>query len=345
MSSTVEKNPESESFFNSKIVIYAGIAWGVLSLGFFLLSIIAPATEDTFWYLIGTYVAEFVPFLAAVALCYRNWRSPKIMSGRTVWLGIGLGILSYFIADLIFGFWEIYWGLDPEISPADLFYMAFYICLGWGMILAVVSKRLNLEVWQWVTLSIIAVAGTALAIWIALAEPAESATVLTESRPEAREQITATQSQTEQQSTEPTQAPAVNTPESESESERTAPQWVLSLQDYLLQFSTPVNFFYIICDVALLIIAVTLLLAFWGGTFSLSWRMIAAAALAKYLADMWFKYAATLPSDYESGGFLEVFFVFSGILFAIGAALEYDISSRPRRSRRRRTQRNSEVTT
>ncbi|MDB9312762.1 hypothetical protein PN462_06590 [Spirulina sp. CS-785/01] len=344
MSSTVEQTPESDSFFNSKVVIYAGIAWGVLSLGFFLLSVIAPATEDTFWYLIGTYVAEFVPFMAAVVLCYRNWRSPKIMSGRTVWLGIGLGILSYFIADLIFGFWEIYWGLDPEISPADFFYMAFYICLGWGMILAVVSKRLNLEIWQWVTLSIIAVAGTTLAIWIALAEPAESVVLPTEGGQEAREQITETTAQTEPLQGESTSAPAVQPPESDSESEITAPQWVLALQDYLLQFSTPVNFFYIICDVALLIIAVTLLLAFWGGTFSLSWRMIAAAALAKYLADMWFKYAATLP-NYESGGFLEVFFVFSGILFAIGAALEYDISSRPRRSRRRRSQRNSEVTT
>jgi hypothetical protein len=115
------------------------------------------------------------------------------------------------------------------------------------------------------------------------------------------------------------------------------PQWVMQMEDHLLPSCTPVNFFYIICDVALLIIAVMLLLAFWGGTFALSWQMIAAAALARYLADMWFKYAATLPTEYTSGGILEVFFVFSGILFAIGAALEFDISSRPRKSRRRRT--------
>jgi hypothetical protein len=38
--------------------------------------------------------------------------------------------------------------------------------------------------------------------------------------------------------------------------------------------------------VALLIIATTMLLAFWGGKVSLSWRMIAAAAFSLYIADM-----------------------------------------------------------
>jgi len=314
-SSAADQAAESSTgLFNSKVVTYAGVTWGLLSLALFLFNFFVPETEDAFWYLIATYVAECVPFLAAALLCYRNWQSPKIASGRTVWLGIGLGILAYFLADLVFGIWEVYWGLDPEISPADLFYTSFYLCVGWGMVLAVLAKRLNLAVWQWVTLSIVAIAGIALAIWVALAEPVSSAEIAD-------------------------LAPLLNQAAEAAPDDlaiSTAPAWVLSLQDYLLQFSKPVNFFYIVCDVALLIIAATLLLAFWGGTFSLSWRTIAAAALAKYLADMWFKYAATLPTEYESGGLLEVFFVFSGILFAIGAALEYDISSRPRRSRRRR---------
>ncbi len=79
------------------------------------------------------------------------------------------------------------------------------------------------------------------------------------------------------------------------------------------------------------------IISFGGARFSQSWRMIAAAALSLYIADMWFKYSATLPVGYESGSLLEVFFVFSGVLFAIGAASEYDISSRSRRSNRRRT--------
>ncbi|MGC1394539.1 MAG: hypothetical protein WA828_09705, partial [Coleofasciculaceae cyanobacterium] len=87
----------------------------------------------------------------------------------------------------------------------------------------------------------------------------------------------------------------------------------------------------------LLIIAATLLLAFWGGRFVQSWRMIAAATIALYIADMWTKYAASYE-NYESGGLLDVFYVFSGVLFAIGAALEFDISIRSRRGGRKRTE-------
>jgi hypothetical protein len=115
------------------------------------------------------------------------------------------------------------------------------------------------------------------------------------------------------------------------------PGWVLGTENLLNKFSRVFDLFYIIGDVILLIIATTLLLAFWGGKFSQSWKMLAAATIALYIADMWFKYAATLPQEYESGGLLEVFFVFSAVLFGIGAALEYDVSSsRPARGRRRK---------
>ncbi|MDY6785919.1 MAG: hypothetical protein SW833_25790 [Cyanobacteriota bacterium] len=335
MSSSVEKSPESEALFNSQTIIYLGIAWAILSVSLFVTGIVLPEIGDSQGYLIGTYVAECTPFIGAVILCYRNWRSPKIMSGRNVWLCLGLGILSYFIADLIFGFWEVYWGLDPEISPADFFYMAFYILLACGMLLSVFSRRLNLEGWQWATLSAIAAVGMALAIWVVWAEPADSAD-FDGNGTDAIESIS--------DAIAPLTSPVSAQPEPQSSdiafpSARSVPPWVLSTEDYLLKFSTPVNFFYILCDVALLIISVMLLLAFWGGAVSLSWRMIAAAALAKYVADMWFKYAATLPTEYVSGGLLEVFFVFSGILFAIGAALEYDISSRPRKRRRKASDR------
>jgi urea transporter len=109
------------------------------------------------------------------------------------------------------------------------------------------------------------------------------------------------------------------------------------LDTFLLIFERPVNFFYLISDVALLVIASTLLLAFWGGRFSQSWRMIAAAAFAKYVADLSLKVSSALPGDYESGGLLEACYVFSGLLYAVGAALEFDVSTSTRgRGRRRR---------
>ncbi len=92
-----------------------------------------------------------------------------------------------------------------------------------------------------------------------------------------------------------------------------------------------------ISDVLLLIIATTLLLAFWGGRVSLSWRMIAAAAFSLYIADMWYKYATNSIPNYQSGEILEVFWVWSGVLFGMGAVLEHDASlSRSRRERVRK---------
>ena len=41
---------------------------------------------------------------------------------------------------------------------------------------------------------------------------------------------------------------------------------------------------------------------------------------------MWFKYAQ--GPNYQSGEVLEVFWVFSGVLFGMGAVLEYDASLR-----------------
>jgi hypothetical protein len=53
-------------------------------------------------------------------------------------------------------------------------------------------------------------------------------------------------------------------------------------------------------------------------TFAQSWRMIAAAVFSLYIADMWLKYAENHIEKYQSGSLLEVFSVFSGVLFAMG---------------------------
>ena len=79
-----------------------------------------------------------------------------------------------------------------------------------------------------------------------------------------------------------------------------------------------------------------LLLAFWGGRFSLSWRFIALAAFSFYISDIWFNYATNYIQDYQTGALPEVFWIFSGCLVAIGAALEYDLSTR-RQGRRKRS--------
>lgn len=346
MSSSVDKSSGSQSPMLGQIVVYAGIAWAVLALLFFLLfSISVPGEDPPLWYRIGTYIFEEVAFLGGAILCFRNWQSPQIASGRNVWLGIGLGMLSYFLGNLLFCWWELYWGLDPAVSLGDLFFVAFYLFLGWGMILAVLPRRLNLENKQWVIVGAIASVAIALAVWLSLASPADSEeTSVPPSKPAIAQVSPATQPKT---TAPPKKAPTLKAtpkagasaqtkppaskPPAETAPKNPPPGWVLSLEDNLKPLAKPVSFFYIICDVVLLIIAATLLLAFWGGRFSQSWRMIAAAAFSFYIADMWFKYATDHIPDYQSGFILEVFWVFSGVLFAVGAALEYDTSIRSNR--------------
>jgi len=273
-------------------IILFNIVWAVLALLYFLLfSAKVPGADGIAkrpeWYVMGTNILEALAYLLASVLCLRNWRSPQIVSGRPVWLLIGMGMVSYFLGGLFFGYTEIVLKTEPIVSVGDIFFVISYIFVGTAIILAFTSRRINLEYWQWLIVLAIAIFGSAL-VWL-ISSPIEGA--------EAAEQ----------------QLPA----------------WVETVAPIL-------SWFYVISDVLLLIIATTLLLAFWGGRVSLSWRMIAAASFCLYIADMWFKHASRYP-NYESGDILEVFWVFSGVLFGMGAALEYDASlNRLRRSGRKR---------
>jgi hypothetical protein len=277
-----------KSLFTTQNIVLGSIAWGVLALLYFLLFSAkisgADGTESrAAWYVIGTNIFEALAYLSAGILCLRNWRSPQIVSGRNVWLAIGIGMLSYFLGGLFFGYTEIVLKEEPIVSLGDVFFVVTYLFLGVGMISAVASSRLNLEKWQWMIVLAIGALGSALA-WLITHQP-QGADKLSEQVPSRVENIAS----------------------------------ILSTV-------------YIVSDVLLLIIATTLLLAFWGGRVSLSWRMIAAAAFSLYIADMWFEYATNWIPNYQSGEILEVFWVMSGVLFGMGAALEYDASlSRSRR--------------
>jgi hypothetical protein len=277
-----------KSLLTTQNIVLASIAWGMLALLYFLLfSAKIPGADGTqsraAWYVIGTNIFEALAYLSAGILCLRNWRSPQIVSDRNVWLAIGIGMLSYFLGGIFFGYTEIVLKEEPIVSLGDVFFVLTYLFLGVGMILAVASSRLNLEKWQWMIVSAIGAFGSALA-WLISHQP----------------------------------------PGTDKISEQVSSR----VENIALILST----IYIVSDVLLLIIATMLLLAFWGGRVSLSWRMIAAAAFSLYIADMWFQYATNWIPNYQSGEILEVFWVMSGVLFGMGAALEYDASlSRSRR--------------
>jgi hypothetical protein len=350
MSGSLDKSSGSKSLLSVQAIVLAETAWALAALLFFLVfSVRLPGQSQPVWYSLGTSIFEIVAFFVAAFLCFRNFKSPQIVSGRNVWLGIGLGMLFYGIGSVLFTWWETGLGRDAAVSPGDFLYIPAYICIVIGMLLAVRSRRLNLVSWQWLVLLVIAVLGTAFALWLntrsALTCPTqgnsptqsfaliEPATAQTATNPLLSAVPVSTHSMLATAPAQPTTAPTSQP----TEPAAAAPAWVESIEAPLAVFEGIIRLIYIVADVALLVMATALLLAFWGGRFVLSWRMIAAAAFSYYIADVWFIWATNSLCDYQSGSLPEVFWIFSPVLFGIGAALEYDISSsRSRRSGGRR---------
>jgi hypothetical protein len=300
MSRSLSKSGKTTEAISTQTIVLLSLAWAVIALFFYMqFGLRAVGEERQGWYLIFTYIFEEVGYLAAALLCFRNWQCRQMVSGRTVWLFIGLGMFFFFVGNLFFGVWELMFGLDPQVSLGDVFYLPCYAFLAIGMTLAVLPRRLNMLLWQWFVLAAMAAVGSVVTYW--LVQISDAAAAALES---------------------PGDVPLVE------EAITTAPQWAIQFDQALNPFADLVNQLYIVGDVILLIVAFTLLMAFWGGRFSLSWRMIAAATLCQYVADMWFYFAISTNSDYQSGELLEVGWVFSAILFALGAALEYDVSNR-----------------
>jgi hypothetical protein len=363
MSRSLDKST-AKSGLSVQTIVFAEILWAVLALLFFLLFSVPDAGQERSpGYSLGTSIFEAVAYFSAAWLCLRNWRSPQIVSGRNVWLGIGLGTLCYGLGGLLFGYWETGLQRDAAVSPGDFFFVLTYLFLVWGMGLAVGSRRLNLEGWQWGVLGGIAILSTIFALLISFPPGVAPKADLSLMAPANAQSAPAAPAATPKATTPPVKASPKAAPALQAAPPKPpvtpiapviqpsaspvapakvkppdAPAWVKAIEESLKPLEKPLGLFYLIADVVLLIIATTLLLAFWGGRFSQSWKMIAAAAFSLYIADMWFKYANSplYPGKYQSGDLLEVFWVFSGVLFGIGAALEFDLSRSRRTGSRRR---------
>lgn len=362
-SKSSQSSSRSKAILSVQNIILASVAWGLIALFIFLFG--SPIVPRPLWYTTSTYLLENIAFLCAGLLCFRNWRSSQIVSGRTVWLLIALGMVFYFVANLLLWWWERSLGYAPDVSPADLFYLSSYVLLGLGMLMAVTSKQLNLSVFQWLLIASIAVIGVFVAYFVSgyagsIAEdgasnprietsqgtvavmwtqPAIAPSSTTGLESWARLSPSDWMAQAPEETPAPTGAPPVapepaETPET-VDPLADKPSWVVALDEQLAPLSDVVWILYLAGDTFLMVMATTLLLAFWGGRFSVSWRFIAAAGFSLYLADMWYYYAIENFENYETGSLPEVFWIFSAVLFCIGAAVEYNLSTRSRRGRRR----------
>ena len=351
-----DKSGSASKNSSFKIVI-AGVVWAFLAAIFFLVYGAGTAKpSDT--YLLGTALFEIVAYFAAAILCLRNALSSNNVSGKGVWIGLGGGMAFYCLGSCFYAYWEVILKLNADVSIGDFFYVLSYLFLIYGMLRAVLERRLNLDPKQWAIILGVGTIGVMIAIyvnnasvpsteqsnfWIAPAQ-AQSASVKPSVSPSVSPSVKAAPAATLKavpssvpSVVPPSPVPAIDKSEKPvADKNSSAPLWATQLDDALRPFETPLNWFYVVADSCLLTIATALLTAFWGGRFSQSWRMIAFATFSLYVADIWVKYATKTQGDaYKSGSLPEVFFVFAGVLFAIGAVLEYDLSKSRRTNRRR----------
>ncbi|MDB9528737.1 hypothetical protein PN498_22285 [Oscillatoria sp. CS-180] len=334
-----KQSSTASPFLSTNALLAMGIIWGFASLLFFLLFSVPPPGQDhPQWYLDGITVFETGAFVLSSLLCLRNWQSGQIVSGRTVWLWIGLGLLCFSFGNLLFYLWGNVWGKDPAVSLGDAFYLLSYIFLATGMFQAVLPRRLNLDMPQWILVAIVGLLGVVLAFFLSYRAGAEVEEAVLEPEVPIQEVEPADGiEQTDPEALRPSATPELELEVlSEAEVEAsTAPAWVVSLDTALEPFESFVSLLYVLGDCLLIVVATTLLVAFWGGRFSQSWKLIAIAAICLYIADMCFAYYVS-QSDYQEGSLWEVFWTFSAVFFGLGAIVEYAISTRSRRSRRRR---------
>jgi hypothetical protein len=321
-----KQSSPASSWLSTNTLITLGIGWALISLLFFLFFSVPPPGQDhPQWYLNGITVLETGAFAVASLLCFRNWKSEQIVSGRDVWFWIGLGLLSYTFGNLLFYLWGNVWGQDPAVSPGDAFYLLSYVFLAIGMFQAVLPRRLNLEVRQWVLIAVIGLLGVGLAFFLTYRSTIEVESVAPVPDTPAAEVVPVDPATPPETAVVPAAEPeTVN-----------APAWVVSLDNQLEPLAPFVSVLYVIGDCLLLVVAATLLVAFWGGRYSQSWKLIAIAAFCLYIADMFFAYNVN-QAGYQEGSLWEVFWTFSAVFFGLGAVVEYAISTRSRRNPRRR---------
>ena len=321
---------ELQTWFRGEYVTYWGVMWAIISTVLYLnFSVVDPHTARPDWIILTTTGFEEVGLLISGYLCWRNWQSPDIPSGRTVWLLFAIAILAFFAGNLWFCVWELQWGLNPAASVGNLFFALFYLMLIAGMRLAILDRDVRLVRQQWLVVLSVAAVGLTIGCWLttlsakAIGVPRSNGSIV-QMAPNRPLKLAVP-------------ASAMTVSQNNFNAPTRPPEWVIAIDRSMQPLITSFNLFYVLCDLVLLIFATILFLGFWGGQLGLPWRMTAQAVLCFYIADTWFAYANDRVQGYESGSIMEVFWIFGIVQFGIAAALEFDNSIRARRLARRRT--------
>ena len=266
----------------------SGLAIGAILI-YALFGGLSANTEHSSWYRsLTSCIFLNIALLVSALLCIRNGFSPQILSGRGVWLLLGVSLLSFLCGNIFFNAWELVWGLSPAGSLGDPFFITFYLLVPIAMILTIVRKKVRLAAYQWPFLvSAAALAGLVVVTTTAIIPSIQATEII---KPSAA-----------------------------------VPTWVLAIDSVTKPLADNFNYFYVWSDVVLFTMATMIVMGFWGTKLNRAWIINSFAVICYYISDIWFAYAASHVENYQSGFILEIFWIFGAILFGLAAATEFDV--------------------
>ncbi len=311
--SEISKAPLGLAQANRTAVVLCS-GWALLAVVSFIAFSVLPSAVRSLWFPTVVSLLKVGAFLISAALCWRNAQDDSILSGQVVWQAIAVGMAFHAFGDITVLLWRSIWGITSVASLGAVFYAASYIFLSIGLLNAVLPRQINLSALQSVSIAVTGLAGILLACWLNF-YPFE-AIALTPTAPVSLK------------------ARGANASSLASASSPTAPAIVQLIDERLSGVSNKVGLLYGIGDCVLLVMAAALLVAFWDGTYSEAWKLIALAALCLYVADMFLIYEIRRGS-YAQGAPWELFWILSALFFGLGAGVERGISVKMLRKRSR----------
>ncbi|MEO0768646.1 MAG: hypothetical protein AAFY72_04305 [Cyanobacteria bacterium J06649_4] len=307
-------------------VILACAGWALLSGVLFVVAAIMG--DRTGQFAVAVSLLKVGSFLMATVLCWRNAMTPEILSGRSVWQAIAVGMAFYALGDITVILWRSLWDITTTVSLSSVFYAASYLFLAIGLLLAVVPRQITLNWIQTLSIAVAGVLGIVLASWIAFQVPAVEPTTDDEivGSEDAGVAAVILQSGSDERGTVEDLGTIASLPDEKIATEsRKAPAIIQTIEQRLNPITRHFGLLYVAGDCVLVVLAVALLVAFWGGTYSEAWKLVALAGLCLYVADMFWIYEVG-RGIYRQGAFWEIFWILSALFFGLSAGVEYGIS-------------------
>jgi hypothetical protein len=315
-----------------KAVIALCGGWALLSLSLF--GLCGLLTSCAVWFPLVVSLLKIGAFLIATALCWRNAKRADIVSGGNVWQAIAVGLACYALGDITVMLWRSLWGSTSMVALGAVCYGASYLFLAIGLVSAVLPRQMILSLKQTLGIATMGTLGIVLACWLNFYMPREA--VISGSSSDIISGSSSTTQNIAQNLVQ--RAEAVNHPKEAAVglilAENQAPALIDTIDQRLGRVAPWIELFYVVGDCLLIVMAAALLVAFWGGSYAETWKLIALAGLCLYVADMFLIYQ-TAQAQSIQGAMWQIFWILSALFFGLGAGVEHGVSRQMQHRQRR----------